>query len=279
MKGEPRRPAPHDDVTMLQPKAARLVAAFQSAKQEDGGQPQGNRDDRSAEVGLVLVLMQRHPRAWLIAIDEARVRQEGFKAGAVGRLFRKLAKRSRHGRPGLSRFRIAAIVTIARAIGHPANAAAVRHGHRHLMAARSEHLPKRRLFEYRPDRRDQITFKWHGEAVQKHGAVSDPLLQRVRGGFEQISGQRPTHSFGIMKDHAERMAVPGTDPAYAMAEIDPISSARPLNRSHMHREGHRIPLSERHHLGPGLHARALLRQYKLAAAEIAARFGQETRNL
>ena len=149
------------------------------------------------------------------------------------------------------------------------------------MAARSEHVSKRRLREYRPDRGDQITFKWRGEAVQKHSAISDPLLQRpgVRGGFEQISGQRPTHSFRIVKDHAERMAVPGTDPAYAMAEIDPISSARPLDRSHMHREGHRIALSERHHLGPGLHARALLREYELAAAEIAARLGQETRNL
>src|SRR5215218_1134850 len=97
-----------------------------------------------------------------------------------------------------------------------------------------------------------------------------------------VSNRSPVkgaRSFGIMKDHAERMAVPGTDPAYAVAEIDPISSTRPLNRSHMHREGHRIALSERLHLGPGLHARALLRQYKLAAAEIAARFGQETRNL
>ena len=46
VKGQPRRPAPHHDIAMLEPKAARLVAALQTAEQEDRGQSQRHRDDR-----------------------------------------------------------------------------------------------------------------------------------------------------------------------------------------------------------------------------------------
>src|SRR5215210_8134053 len=90
-------------------------------------------------------------------------------------------------------------------------------------------------------------------------------------------GQGIPYSFGIVKDHAERMAVAGTDPAYAMAKINPIGSARPLNRPDMHSKGDRIALAERHHFGPRLHARALLSQYEFASGKIAARLRQKDR--
>src|SRR6266478_198109 len=69
VKGEPRRPAPYRDIVMLHPKAARFVAALQSAEQEDRGQAQRDRDDRHGKIVLVLVLMQGHARAGLIAVD------------------------------------------------------------------------------------------------------------------------------------------------------------------------------------------------------------------
>src|SRR5436190_17652773 len=58
VKEQPRRPAPYDDVAMGQPKSSRLVAALQSAEQEDRRNSQRHRDDRRPEILLVPVLMQ-----------------------------------------------------------------------------------------------------------------------------------------------------------------------------------------------------------------------------
>src|ERR1700730_736110 len=57
---QPRRPAPHHDVAMRQPISLRLVAALQSAEQEDRRQAERYRDDRLTKILLVPVLMQRH---------------------------------------------------------------------------------------------------------------------------------------------------------------------------------------------------------------------------
>src|SRR5258708_12508274 len=76
MKPEPRRPAPYRDVAMLQPKPARFVAALQPAEQEDRGQAQRHRDDRRAEIVLVLVLIQGHAPAWLLPVDQTRTRSK-----------------------------------------------------------------------------------------------------------------------------------------------------------------------------------------------------------
>src|SRR6266850_1508549 len=65
-------------------------------------------------------------------------------------------------------------------------------------------------------------------------------------------------SLGIVKDHADGMAVAGADPADAMAQINAIEPARPLHRPVMHSKGDRIALLERNHLGPRLHPRPLL---------------------
>src|SRR5664279_6431124 len=91
VKGQPGRAAPYHDVAMLEPVPARSVAALRSAEQEDGGQPQRNRHDGAAEIGLVPVLMQRHFCAGLVAIDQTGVRGEPAEARAIGGLLRKLA--------------------------------------------------------------------------------------------------------------------------------------------------------------------------------------------
>src|SRR5665213_1068291 len=87
------------------------------------------------------------------------------------------------------------------------------------------------------------------------------------------------HSLRVVKDHAEGMAVAGTDPADAMAEINAIVSARPRDRPVMHSKSHRIALRQRHHFRPRLHARPLLRQHEFAAGEISSRFRQQDRDL
>src|SRR4029079_8810487 len=60
------------------------------------------------------------------------------------------------------------------------------------------------------------------------------------------------HSLGIVKDHADGMAVAGADPADAMAQINAIEPARPLHRATMHSKCHRIALREGHHFRPRL---------------------------
>ena len=72
----------------------------------------------------------------------------------------------------------------------------------------------------------------------------------------------------------------GVYPAHAMAQVDPAENPRrALHRPMMHGKGHRVALTQRHHLGARLHARPLLGQHEFAAGEIAARFRQQDRDL
>ena len=82
-----------------------------------------------------------------------------------------------------------------------------------------------------------------------------------------------------MEDHADGVAMAGTDPADTMTQINPIRSACPLHGPVMHSKGDRVALPERNHLGPRLHPRPLLRQHELAAFEIAPRLRQQDRDL
>src|SRR5580704_17314577 len=86
VKRQPRRAAPYRDVAMLQPKPVRFVAALQSAEQKNRRQAQRHRDDRRGQIKLVLVLMQGHAGAGLVAVDQARVGCEPSEAGMQGRL-------------------------------------------------------------------------------------------------------------------------------------------------------------------------------------------------
>src|ERR1700716_2260259 len=82
---------------------------------------------------------------------------------------------------------------------------------------------------------------------------------RVSGTPANKSAVKRPHSLCVVKDHAKGMAMAGAYPAHAVAQVDPVEPARTLHRPVMHGKGHRIALRERHHLGPRLHARTLLR--------------------
>jgi hypothetical protein len=73
----------------------------------------------------------------------------------------------------------------------------------------------------------------------------------------------------IVKDDAKGVTQTAADPANAVPEIDAIAALRTFHWPVMNREHHGIALRQRHHLDPALHARALFRQDKLAAGEIA----------
>ena len=53
-----------------------------------------------------------------------------------------------------------------------------------------------------------------------------------------------------MKDHADGVAMAGSDPADAMAQINAVEPARPLHRPVMHSKGHRVALRQRNYFGP-----------------------------
>src|SRR4051794_31701029 len=82
---------------------------------------------------------------------------------------------------------------------------------------------------------------------------------------------------GVVEDDADRVTEAGPDPADAVAQIDPIGTARPLYRAVMHGEHHGVTLAQRNHLGTRLHSRPLLGQHEFAAAEIPAGLGQQDR--
>jgi hypothetical protein len=64
------------------------------------------------------------------------------------------------------------------------------------------------------------------------------------------------------------MAPAGSDPADAVAQIDPVRAFGALRRPVMNRKQHGVALLERHDLGAALHARPLLGQNEFAAGEI-----------
>jgi hypothetical protein len=73
-----------------------------------------------------------------------------------------------------------------------------------------------------------------------------------------------------VEDDSKRMPVAGTQPAYAVAEVDPIWPACPLHRSVMPGEDHAVSSPQLDNLCAGLHARPLFRQYELTPGEVLA---------
>src|ERR1700682_640552 len=102
---------------------------------------------------------------------------------------------------------------------------------------------------------------------------------RTSGTLSNKSTVENSHSLRIVKDHANGMAMAGTDLADAMTQVNPIEPARPLHWSKMHGKSHGIALGERHHFGARLHPRPLLGQHEFAAGEIPARFREQDRDL
>jgi len=68
---------------------------------------------------------------------------------------------------------------------------------------------------------------------------------------------KPLHLRRIVKDDTNRVAAPGANPAYAVAQVHSISSPGTLNRPMMNGKGNGIALRQRHNLGARLHARPL----------------------
>ena len=185
-----------------QPKPARFVAALQAAEQEDRRQAQRDRDDRRAEIVLVLVLMQRHAGAGLVAVDQARIRRKAVKPRLGRRLCGQRAKRCRHGRPRCAGFRIDAVVAIAAAVGDPAGAAAIGHRHRHRMAARRHHVAKRRLRHDRVDAQRSVRLRpiWRSRAAARR---RPPSLRATGADRERFQTDRPSKK-SALTSHRER---------------------------------------------------------------------------
>ena len=71
----------------------------------------------------------------------------------------------------------------------------------------------------------------------------------------------------VMEDDAQRVPLPAAQPADAVPHRHAVGAAGALHRALVDGEDHALALLQRHHLGPGLHARALLGQDELAAGE------------
>ena len=86
---EPRRPAPDRNVTVTQRVFLYRIGALQSAELEGRGQAARNENDWIGEIALVLVMVQRQPRAGPVPVDQAGVGSEVGVAGLRGRLGRR----------------------------------------------------------------------------------------------------------------------------------------------------------------------------------------------
>ena len=80
MESEPRRPTPNGHVSALEPDATRFVAATLPSEKKNRWQTERDGDNGRIKASLISVLMKRKTRAWLIAIDEARVRCKALEA-------------------------------------------------------------------------------------------------------------------------------------------------------------------------------------------------------
>src|SRR5262245_25542990 len=90
---------------------------------------------------------------------------------------------------------------------------------------------------------------------------------------------RRLRSLGVVEDDPERVALPRPHAADAVAELDAVHAARPLNGALVDGEDDAVASPERHHHGPRLHAGPLLRHHELAAREVLPGRGEECREL
>jgi hypothetical protein len=72
----------------------------------------------------------------------------------------------------------------------------------------------------------------------------------------------------IMENQAQAMALAACDFADPVAQINPVGALGPLNRAVADGKDHATALGQRHHMGPGLGARALFGDHKGPAGKI-----------
>src|SRR5512146_1770970 len=147
--------------------------------------------------------MQRHPRAGLVSIDEARVRPERCKAGFRSGTLRKLGKGSRQGRPGPPALGVEPVVTIALAVGEPGRLPAVGHRGRHPLSAGSEHAPEWGRGNNLFDAGQQLPLERQGKArkvsqAQLARAIGAGLLEEIvcEAQFRERHANPTLHSVG-----------------------------------------------------------------------------------
>ena len=102
---QPARAAPHDDVAVLERRRSGRSLRFKPPNRNVGRHAERHGHDRLREVALVLVLMQRQPRAGLVAVDEARVGREAREPARPRPLARERRACRRQRRPRRCRSR------------------------------------------------------------------------------------------------------------------------------------------------------------------------------
>src|SRR6266516_2320470 len=136
--------------------------------------------------------------------------------------------------------------------------------------------------------RDDLAAESPGASTQpKHTAISRTARRFANkfllAGFEASRQSIPREKvpaaprrcvpplFGIVKNHAERVALATAQPAHAVPQIHAIRPAGALDRPVVHRENHALALGQRHDFGARLQAWALLGEQECASGEIATR--------
>ena len=189
MKGQPRGSSPHYHVPMHQPPAPGAVCAAGGAKQKHRRQPQGQRDDGLAQVLLVFVLVQREFGAGRVLIDQAgvglKVGVTRLRCGALGQVHQAL----RHGGPGLTGGRVMGGIAVAAGARHPAQRAAVAHGHRHGVATGGLPVAQGGLLQHRLNGLQQRSLLVTGKTMQQHRAGRQRCQRFFRGqAVKQVHG-------------------------------------------------------------------------------------------
>ena len=82
-----------------------------------------------------------------------------------------------------------------------------------------------------------------------------------------------------MKDDADDVPQPRTEPAHTVPEVDLIDAPASPDGPTPDGEDHPVALPKRHDFRPGLHPGPLLGHHELPSGEIAARLGQQNRDL
>jgi hypothetical protein len=111
---------------------------------------------------------------------EARLRRR-----SGGQVFENL----RHRWPGTVGVWISSGVSVAGLVGNPAGGAAVGHRYRHAVAARRQHVTKRRLVDYAPQLGDQLPIDGTGVRAQQHGTRREGNVLSLR--LEQVANHAP----------------------------------------------------------------------------------------
>src|SRR5215469_13891348 len=86
-------------------------------------------------------------------------------------------------------------------------------------------------------------------------------------------------SLCIVKYHTERTTLSGANAAHPVTQIHTIHPTCARHRAVMYGEDDRVSPAQRHHLGSGLHARALFSHDELTAGEVLVRLREQDHQL